>query len=399
MKHLSNYFDIILSILTDKPIKDISSISHQDWQQIIKISEYNYITPLIYYKLKRNNYLEQLPKTVISYLENRYQYNCAINLKTSYELYNFIDLLNDLNIPCIILKGGYLAEKVYSNIGLRVLFDIDLLFHKQDLKKVQKILEENKLRLRYLNLDFHWYLEQFLDVPMEDVWNNADLIKIGERNILSLCPEMLLIHLCIHTGLHHLFKVGGLRGLYDIKETIIYFKNKIDWDYVNVISKKWNVNECVYVALKLTDNLLGLPKNCKVKIKKVFSVNVDKELFEWAQKQLLSFHVGTYHTSKELSLYYWKIWGSYSFKEKIKAFKRLLFPPEEIIFQKYYAEPGRLKNKKNYFKRIFQHIRPYAKMTWGILAGNEISVNELKRQMEYDHFRKRLAPNGKWIHR
>jgi hypothetical protein len=42
------------------------------------------------------------------------------------------------SIAVIALKGAFLAELVYENIGLRAIGDVDLLVKKEDLEKVQQ---------------------------------------------------------------------------------------------------------------------------------------------------------------------------------------------------------------------------------------------------------------------
>jgi hypothetical protein len=55
-------------------------------------------------------------------------------------------------IDVIVLKGAFLAELVYRNIGLRAIGDIDLLVKKEDLGKVKRVL----IQLGYQALPTKW---------------------------------------------------------------------------------------------------------------------------------------------------------------------------------------------------------------------------------------------------
>jgi len=389
--------NLFLNILNDKEDSwgNYKKTSFEIWSKALNLAISCYIVPFLFYKLKEKECLHLLPKEIKEAFYKEYIFNTARNLQIFNELSNILQLLKQNNIDCIVLKGGYLASKIYPQIGLRVLFDIDLLFQEKDLASAQKILiKHGYMNSSLISLDLHWYLEQFLDLDMQYVWQNTLRTEIEDAPALVLCPEINIIHLCIHMGMHHLFQDGALRALCDIKELIIKQK-KIDWLFLNKLCERWGVKECVLLSLKIVDEFLGLPEN--ISIKKSFN-EVDVELLEWAKKQIIC-HPYSETGSKDLSPYFWKLWSEESLIEKIKAFKRLIFPPKEMVSQKYPSVSGSINNRIKYIKRFREFIFPYLRITMHLITRQKDAVQKLNSRKEKELIRKRLAPKGKWIYR
>ena len=102
------------------------------------------------------------------------------------ELQTVLKTFNAAGIDVIVLKGAFLAELVYENIGRRAMGDIDLLVKKEDLEKVKQELiqlgyqalptrwgerlnelwetawaeERHFTKVNNVDIDVHWYIQE-----------------------------------------------------------------------------------------------------------------------------------------------------------------------------------------------------------------------------------------------
>jgi len=68
--------------------------------------------------------------------------------------------------------------------------------------------------------------------------------------VLTLCPEDLLLHLCVHASFKHAFD-NGIMPLFDISTSIEHYEGDLDWEQVLNRGKEWGVSKCVYLSLFL----------------------------------------------------------------------------------------------------------------------------------------------------
>jgi hypothetical protein len=308
--------------------------------------------------------------------------NTVRNIRFYHELSNALDQLNRAGIPAIVLKGAYLSEIVYKDVGRRYMEDVDILFRKKDLGQAQKCLD----RAGYyhqnsrLPIDIHWYLEQYLDLDMEKIWERAQTTVIGEVETLTLSPEDHIVHLCMHLSFHHTFQFFGLRTFCDIREVVNHYGRKIEWKKVKNRSEEWGVRNGVYLSLLLAKEITGarIPddalKDLKPDIHHV-------EAMEWALNRI--FDKSQSASEPILSPYFWQIWGIGSFGEKISSLVKLLIPSREFISQKYPTIFGTKRNYYYYLIRLKDHFIRYLVIIFRILRQDK-STTRLVREKKQD---------------
>lgn len=272
---------------------DIEKLSQYDWQALLNLASAQRIRSLLYHRLKKNGLLDAVPDSPRHVLREFYQSNAVANLKYYGGLKQLATEFNSNSIPLIVLKGMYLAEAVYGNIALREMNDIDLLVPKDQLAEAVGILEklgyEYDLAIlerlgyesseRYLIeseiaahhhisplgkpdvgwVELHWALvrpNQHYSIDEKEIWENVMIIQLAGVNVSSLCPENLLLHICIHTSYHHKFNFS-LRPSCDIAKIIEYFQEEIDWEVIQERAERWNWGRGVYLALRVAKELVG----------------------------------------------------------------------------------------------------------------------------------------------
>jgi len=176
----------------------------------------------------------------------------------------------------IALKGIYLSEWLYQDIGLRQFSDIDLLVKEEDGEKCLKLLESigynkhdsGKLS-EFVNKQFdmvhyepriqagvsieihiklHAKTEQY-HVIVSDLWKNAIPANLNGITIQALNANDLLIHLCLHLDKH--FKVGHVQFtcFNDITNLLEKYSDRLNWTDFTDVCKLYKSEKVVFKYL------------------------------------------------------------------------------------------------------------------------------------------------------
>ena len=115
-----------------------------DFDELVKISSSNLMLPTLYLNLKKRGDLSLLPTDLKNYLEQIHKLNYKRNEILLDEITSLSKILNENDIQHVFIKGSsYLISNVYSDIGARMIGDIDFLIYKKNHKKCEKVLYEN----------------------------------------------------------------------------------------------------------------------------------------------------------------------------------------------------------------------------------------------------------------
>jgi hypothetical protein len=218
-------------------IKSLQTISF-DWDSILQSGTRHGIAPLLYRTLSRIDDDSAVPPEVRATLRTAYYNNIARNMLLYQELRTVLKAFNVANIDVIVLKGAFLAELVYENIGLRAIGDIDLLVKREDLEKVKQELiqlgyhalptkwgerlnelwetewaeERHYTKANNVDIDVHWYIQDRVDpYQIADFWVHAQPVVLAGEETLMLAPEDQMLHRCLHSE-RHMRNTGAVFG-------------------------------------------------------------------------------------------------------------------------------------------------------------------------------------------
>jgi hypothetical protein len=189
---------------------------------------------------------------------------------------------NAIDRPMLLLKGVDLADRLYRNLGLRPMGDIDFLVRRDDVcayadhfrahgytvapEPEAAIL--NSPRYHHLlcisgnrktTLELHWRLggEHTDDGgELDGIWERALPIPQFASQAFVMAPEDLFLHLCLHLS-RHTFETS-LTQIWDLAELIEAPHLPVDWARALRRAHEWNILKAVRVALYCAQESLGV---------------------------------------------------------------------------------------------------------------------------------------------
>ena len=278
--------ELLLSCLHTDPsrlaVDALPGADSRIWDELLHLAERQRVRPLLYHQLKRRGFDERLPPRVLDSLRMASRQTAMRNLGLLAELGQIARALAAENAPVIVLKGAYLIGAVYRDVGLREMVDLDILVRPEHLTRAVDVLrargykpirpfriDEELARFHHLTpldkegvarIEIHWNITPPLDphaIDPADLWHRAVPWSSGNYSALGLCLEDVVLHLCFHASLQHRFQFVGLRPCCDIATILFERGSSIDWELIVGRARAWRWTRGVYLALRLTRDLLG----------------------------------------------------------------------------------------------------------------------------------------------
>jgi len=257
--------------------EQLAHVSAETWSQVTELAQKQDVATLLYRHIRSLNIA--LPGDAAEKLKRIYRQNTLRNLRWYQQLAKLLRLLQDRDVPLIVLKEAYLAEAVYGDIGLRTMEDVDLLVRKDDLLRVEhellaagcipqqyhRVISPDNHHFQYALpgggplVEIHWAIldpSYSSQIDMDELWSRAQHVTLAQSPALALCPEDLLLHLCLHTAVHA-FDMRT-RMLCDIGEVVGRWEAELDWQGIGTRARQWGHLRAIYVILRLARELLGV---------------------------------------------------------------------------------------------------------------------------------------------
>jgi hypothetical protein len=255
------------------------------WEQFVGLCNNHLILPAIYLRFQSHGIIEYLPEDLAEFLEEVHHLNAVRNEKILQQLQEIMNILNEQEVFPTLLKGaGNLVDELYSDIGERILGDIDFLVPEKDYLLSAELLESKgystvsaipaysdiksmKHYPRLYHPDYPAVIEiHRLPVREEyQSWFNTEIIDQEKKVVSSLngcfveSDNHKIIHNFIHSQLSnqgYLHGIVSFRDLYDlyllskrteVKNSIAHIKaNKKAISYFAFAGKVFGINERFY---------------------------------------------------------------------------------------------------------------------------------------------------------
>lgn len=217
------------------------------------------LTPFLYRELARRGWGGRTPPPWWSTLRDDYVVALQAASQEENEIKELLWALTKAVIITILLKGSDLRHRLYQDPAIRPMVDVDFLLAPEEVKRVHPILEGLGYRLAHspihppvkfierfgyellycppagkkLLLEPHWEIRASANqyrlpyAPLDAAAIKMSYDGIGVR---VLCPEHLLIHLCIHMHGDQDKWQEGCTSLFQILDIVLAVQRlPLDW--------------------------------------------------------------------------------------------------------------------------------------------------------------------------
>ena len=252
----------------------LGRLTRSQWDSMVRKSILLGLGPLLAKRVRTAESRVVIPPAVRSRLREVYIGAAAVNLRLYQDLSDGLAGLREDDVAAIVLKGAFLAEAVYGDIALRSMIDVDLLVRREDVARAETSLlsvgyarfqpwgRRRDFTLRGRSgtvVEIHSDVARWrapFRINVSDFWDRARPARIADVETLALCPEDLILHLCVHASHAHRFEMC-LRPLCDICETVRHYGGRVDWSRLRFAAEQYGTGTYVYYPLLLTKRLLG----------------------------------------------------------------------------------------------------------------------------------------------
>lgn len=379
--------------------------TREEWYALPDLARRHRVAPLLYRQLKECEAAD-VPSRIVRELRPNYLQTAAKNMRIYRQMSGILRCFHEAHIPVIPLKGLYLAEKVYGNIAVRPMGDVDILVKEENLSRVEEILltrgftQKQSFRASYnennhfqytlpgigLMIEVHWNLLPPCDgirVDIPGLWDRSRPSAISGITAREMSPEDLLLYICVHASAH-VFDMG-LRMVCDIVETLLYFENEIDWRRLQQTAREWRATKCLYVGLRLADELFDAP------VPRDFIAAIKPENVEPAYQNILRERLFADNESDilpaRLQPNIVKFWAEKSLPGKARLLWQFIFPPPEVMAMIYPTHTGKLY-------RLSDLVKRHGRTVWRLFRNNTKVVTGVERHVEINELRKWLFPDS-----
>ena len=372
----------VKSILPDEEAGTMPPEHAPDWIRLVEKARQEGVSAVLFHNITSHHLEDLVPRDSYGDLSNQYYANLKRNLSIIGALREVLATFQEAGIPCIVLKGIALAERVYPNIALRGMSDVDILVRKEDLFTVDEHLSshgytstdstvtkaihnpvgylaslEYRKNASPLNLHVHWHTvntsvpaTMFVEqIDINRLWEHSAVTSVANSHALMLRPEHMIIYLC-----EHALRVGHsfdrLILICDIFFSIKVFENIIDWNFVSEESRRFGLSRFVYYGLSIVKHYtsLGIPDECIAKLK--------PSDMSWGEKFFLSLQLNNRRIRG--SSYFVYLAMNRERSDKIRFIARTFFPPRQILLQRRYGKDS--DSAKSYYlsrvREVFSQI-------------------------------------------
>jgi hypothetical protein len=267
--------------------------------------------------------------------------------------------LNKVEIETLIFKGYSMGQWVYRQPLLRPYNDYDILIPASKTQRAEAILiglgykpdeseysrewyRENHHHLAplvhptYLAVELHQGLVTptgNITIDLDAIWARSSAVTVNGVTTRALCPEHLVIYLCLHAVHTHLFEIG-LRTLCDVYETLVEYEQALDWQTIVQTSRLWRCQPHLYLTLRLVEAAfeINLPEDS---LRQLDDGSFDEAFLRYSLANIFGHTIHGLQQSSGLA----QLWhGQSGLRGKINLALGKLFPPKETLAQTFHVE-------------------------------------------------------------
>ncbi len=270
---------------------------HKNWNNLLLAAKNNGVVAFLHHSLQEHKKL--VPNDVWTAVETMFDTGKEKNEKHFQHLREAVNHCAGAGLEIIPYKGPSLSV-MYPDTTLRTFLDLDVIIHEDDVRRSIDIFRqigyspkfENTPRniahlmvhdhalefvdtVNSVEMDVHWRLAKSyykVDLDMKRMWERSEMKNAFGTRVRQLHPEDLFLSILVHHGMRNYFK--KMRHICDF-HALVNSHPGLDWNRIHLETRKLNLSKCLYVGLRLCEQLLGttVPPEIASSLNKEKSVN------------------------------------------------------------------------------------------------------------------------------
>lgn len=261
-----------------------ADLDQTGWERVVALAQANGVENLLFTHIASAGLLDQVPGALVGRMRQWYGEVAIYTRRLEVALARVLSLLQAANAPVIVVKGLALTRRLYGEIALRPISDIDLIAQAKDMPRWTEALRAagfapaagkserlGRHVLRFREMQFHDAKGLMLETHVEvcrypayqrafaarAIWSAARPLGGPYSWGLGLDPRDELSFLCMHYAVQH--RIGRLIWLTDVAEIARRIPDARAWGALveHVVSRR--VAAPVAVTLARARALLDAP--------------------------------------------------------------------------------------------------------------------------------------------
>lgn len=391
-----------------------SPLAPEDWRALLEEAEKRALTLTLYYRLRVAHGEALVPEWVWEHLQTVYLAATARNMVMLHHAAGILRALQERGIEVIVLKGLYLVEQVYPEIGLRTFSDLDLLVRREQLADALTLMQNQGYRLstwydpqaqntdikhlpplekaQYPTLELHWSIleeDEPFEIEAAGLWERAVETTIAGVKTRALDSEDFLLHLALHFTYQHRLR-GGLRNLYDIAEVLEQRMARMNWQKLLATAQQWGAQRVTWLTFQLVEGVTGVTAPKEV-MTALLPEGADSSAVGAAFEQAGSLDDAWAGLTPDLAAF-----SAAGFFGKIKLLIQRVFISHRVLAREYNINPASPLIMVYYLARVRDLWGRYARSGWRIVAGEEEALAGADFEQQNTRLREWMRGTGKF---
>lgn len=391
-----------------------SPLAPEDWRALLEEAEKRALTLTLYYRLRVAHGEALVPEWVWEHLQTVYLAATARNMVMLHHAAGILRALQERGIEVIVLKGLYLVEQVYPEIGLRTFSDLDLLVRREQLADALTLMQNQGYRLstwydpqaqntdikhlpplekaQYPTLELHWSIleeDEPFEIEAAGLWERAVETTIAGVKTRALDSEDFLLHLALHFTYQHRLR-GGLRNLYDIAEVLEQRMARMNWQKLLATAQQWGAQRVTWLTFQLVEGITRVTAPKEV-MTALLPEGADSSAVGAALEQAGSLDDAWAGLTPDLAAF-----SAAGFFGKIKLLIQRVFISHRVLAREYNINPASPLIMVYYLARVRDLWRRYARSGWRMVAGEEEALAGADFEQQNTRLREWMRGTGKF---
>jgi hypothetical protein len=281
---------ILQSLAQETP--SIESLSEEEWESVWVKVRNHCLTPYLHRRWEETGLLASLPSRVEERFRTARSQNTERNRRLLSKLEEIVATLGKHGIQPLVLKGLPLAHEYYQDLGLRVLYDLDLQIPAGELRRAQSVLGEigytaydstpgeRSSNLLWRPEEYDWDEQGVFDperpiflelhtlpwIPRWhgfrllcnlDLWKGCRLLEIEGVELQLPAEEKLLVQLAVHYAFNALESNARLMHLLDVALLVRLRGRDLNWPEILRDAHESQVASFCFLTLDLARRICG----------------------------------------------------------------------------------------------------------------------------------------------